>query len=64
MSAFLGNEARLSDVLTAAGSALGRRRVKDQALQQSMQLDVWEDEGGASARPRFWNPAVLALPAP
>jgi hypothetical protein len=63
MSAYLGNEAQLSQLLTAAGRVFGRR-VKEQVLQHSMQLDVWEDEGGASARPRFWNPAVLALPAP
>jgi hypothetical protein len=50
------------DVLRAAGSALGRLRGKEQAVQQTMQLDVWEDEGGASARPRFWNPVVPALP--
>jgi hypothetical protein len=51
------------DVLRAAGSALGRLRVQEQAVQQELQLDVWEDEGGASAHPRFWNPIVRALPA-
>jgi hypothetical protein len=42
-------------VLRAAGSALGRLRVKEQAVQQELQLDVWEYEGGATACPRSWN---------
>jgi hypothetical protein len=42
-------------VLRALGSALGRLRVKEQAVQQELQLDVWEDEGGAAACPRSWN---------
>jgi hypothetical protein len=36
------------DVLRAAGSAigaLGRRPVEEQAIQQALQLEVWEDEG-------------------
>jgi hypothetical protein len=40
------------DVLRAAGSAigaLGRRRVKEQAVQQALQLEVWEDEGAPAA---------------
>jgi hypothetical protein len=36
------------DVLRAAGSAiaaLGRRPGEEQAIQQALQLEVWEDEG-------------------
>ena len=40
------------DVLRAAGgaiSALGRRSVKEQAVQEAQQLEVWEDEGAPAA---------------
>ena len=46
----------MADRLPPSGiGALGNRRVKEQAVQQALQLNVWEDEGGASACPRLWN---------
>jgi hypothetical protein len=60
----IGTAAQLTrDVLRAAGSALGGRRAKAQADQQTIQLDAWEDEGGAAASPKVLEPTrVLVAP--